>query len=548
MVDYIDLAGPVSICIATVGGMVIFFWYFGIFKFPWYVFLAELLNGLITIIMTFALLPYDISLSLLNPVSEQRGLLRTVIESLYWSTWLFAWCIMPCFVSVFQYNYALSWCKRIWYGVRYNLLFYGTAGFFIVLGLVIVAATKGLTFDTLKSLMIALANMFGMFLFVILVGHSLVALPRSIWRNSKPIYRVREIFFRIVQESEGCCQSYVDGVKILQGCDHVYNNLPSFLRPLIKPSLDPRKEKLQELTLSRDMPAHLYNICRPSKKACSFEKTNWKDASITDMEMFLKNCDAVIRDIEQTHYFIHDSCVRIEPALNKVILSKTTHKHAATLDMVLRRAFCILICLLNGVVYWGQFCVMINKPKISLFYLLDHLRVPVWCLQIFMIFPTLGYVLYLCGWSLTKFRLGNYYRFIPGVTNEDTMYFWIAIMVKACPTIGYNYLLQIDALDSQTFKVLGEMKQIPVIGDYYNQFVPVIMFIVSLLVGFNVWDKALGRCGTGKYVFDESLSSPKDISKGISILRHIRPELNTMLDHDAIREKSIDRLLLESDI
>lgn len=140
------------------------------------------------------------------------------------------------------------------------------------------------------------------------------------------------------------------------------------------------------------------------------------------------------------------------------------------------------------------------------------------------------------GWGLTRIHLGSLYRFIARGSNDITFYGFVFIFVRVAPSIGYRFLLQVDGHDCMLIQVMGVMTEVPFLGSSVVKYSPSLMFVVSLLVVFNVWDR-LARCLHLKnIVFNVNSAEYSDFENGKKILTDIKPDLKEDIENAVVED------------
>ena len=270
------------------------------FKFPWYVYVAMLANILVSLIMSVCLLPYDISLTHFKQTGDDtnRSGLRLIITVLYWTTWITGWILMPVFVSIFQYNYALTPGKRVWYAIRHNIAWYLTAFIILICGIVLMLCTSGMKASDLPSLCIALSNAYGLLLYCLLVGYSLISLPRELWRTSNSKMRFRRYLYRISSEAEDLISAYADGNALQMVIPTVREKCNRIHRDLFYPMLDQREDQLKDLLGSPILPGEMLRTSSSNHAIQKFEAFEWEHCIKAELEEFLRVCDKIISSLK----------------------------------------------------------------------------------------------------------------------------------------------------------------------------------------------------------------------------------------------------------
>ncbi|KAF2463261.1 uncharacterized protein BDR25DRAFT_273354 [Lindgomyces ingoldianus] len=144
------------------------------------------------------LVPIDLASSAGTDTSVSRGIWlsdKVVYKSwrvTYWLTFALTWIILPYLGEYCDSGYREP-KDRLLYSLRsngrYQMLMLGSG----VLGGVYIFLTNGWNFDSLKGLVMALAYAWGLVLAIYLMGHGLVAFPRSLYRYASISGRLKRL-------------------------------------------------------------------------------------------------------------------------------------------------------------------------------------------------------------------------------------------------------------------------------------------------------------------------------------------------------------------
>ena len=520
--DY-QLLPPIFLAIVGCVVMVMFFSYYGAFKHPWYYFLTIFITICIAIFETFALLPYDTALCLFGSTKEQNDTLYNMLTILYWISWFFGWIITPLLTCVYTYNFGMTWGHRIWYAIRYNIYWYLIAALVAAAGIGVLWASGKLQLSNLIPLVMALSNAYGLLLLCLLFGFGFIDLPRSLWKLADSNISLRRHLININNESKELSQVLTDGKILLTATENAETKVHKLYRDKFMENLQPRVKKLKDiLNQTLYLNEALFPRTEPSKAGVRVRDFDWSRAYTNQLEMFLKDTDRIISKLKIAISYLQNSVSKAEKAM-KTQKSKAQH----LTRLILMRILSVIVGILCAISFWGETTIMF-KPEWSVFHIISHLQVPKWVSEVLVTAPIIFFLCFVGTYSLTKVRIGNYFRFIKGGSSEYTFYYFAIILVRLAPTIGYHYLMQLGCDNSMTMAVFLKTKEVLFFGDYWTVFSPILMIIIGLLVLFNVWDTILFALGIKKFTYDNSLSqttAPEE-RRGREILLDIKPDLS----------------------
>ncbi|RYP09504.1 hypothetical protein DL765_008398 [Monosporascus sp. GIB2] len=110
----------------------------------------------------------------------------------YWLTFVLTWFILPILAEYSDAGYREP-KDRILYSLRQNAQYHAIVLGTGVVGLIYFFISYGLSFKALKGLVMALSYCWGLILAIYLMGHGLVTIPRSLFRNARASERLRRL-------------------------------------------------------------------------------------------------------------------------------------------------------------------------------------------------------------------------------------------------------------------------------------------------------------------------------------------------------------------
>ncbi|KAB8078537.1 LMBR1-like membrane protein-domain-containing protein [Aspergillus leporis] len=110
----------------------------------------------------------------------------------YWLIFVLTWAILPLLGEYVDSGYRDP-KGRIQYSLRSNARYQLIVLCCAVVGLIYISIQNGFKFGTIKALVMALAYVWGLVLAIYLMGHGLVSIPRTLFRNANISGRLRRI-------------------------------------------------------------------------------------------------------------------------------------------------------------------------------------------------------------------------------------------------------------------------------------------------------------------------------------------------------------------
>lgn len=503
------------LCIAVA---VLFFRVYGAFKHPIVALILMLVSAAIPLVMVIGILPYDISLCLFGQNNDtDHSALRWGLEVLYWVSFALTWVVVPIVVSFLRYKESISLRHRIWLTIRENLIVYGAIVCVIGIGLVILFATNQMTVSNLFPLVISLANGYGLLVLCLCLGHGFIAMPRTVWLMASPGKRYLYHLHRLAQETRMCAATIADGDAAAVYCVSAEDKLTGELKEMYDKLGKPRAVRLNQLKGEVPVPDQFYTGTSKNKKIEKLRKVEWETCKTGQLEDFFALMDETITRMEEATNILQDSGKTALRALEQYEMS------SSRVLTWLQRLGAILLFLLNLVCLWGE-VTLIFKKEYSLFYMLSHVNMPKLVGILCVSTPILAYLVFVGSWSLTHLRLGSFFKFTKGATNANTLNYFAIILCRLGPTVGFHYLQQIGAYNSEFQKVMGVMDVVVFIGNQWNIYAPVLLVVMVIFFAFRVPDRILSCCGKESFSFDYSLMNYEDLATGEEVLKELQPD------------------------
>lgn len=501
----------------------LFFKRFGAFRFFWIVWFMMLLSAIIPYLMVVGILPYDISRCLFGKVATNSKEFHIILEVLYWTSFVLTWVINPLLVSYLRYPYSISFKRRIWLTIRENLIFWGIILTVVVIGIVILIITHDMKISNIFPLAISLANGYGLLVLCFALGYGFIQMPRSIWQRANPasvyLYSLQDIS----QQTSVCSSTVADCDALLVLCQNGKNSLRGEQKEIWEQKGEPKMNHLAEVESTLPIPERCKSGESKNKKIQKLRKLDWSTMTKSQLEDVLEILEDITQNIESTSSYVSD-------AAKTALYSLRLYNHKLSLPLViLKRAFAIFLFICNICCIWSEITLMFNI-KLSLFYKLSHLKIPQIINIVFISTPILAYLMFIGSWTLRHFRIGSFFRFIVGHTNSNTLNYFSIILCRLGPTIGFHYMQQIGAYDSEFQKVMGVMNVVVFIGTKWNIYAPILLILVMIGTVFHIYERIMFALGNEIVTYDESIMNMNSLQNGEEVLCELEPDAKNLVD------------------
>jgi hypothetical protein len=120
------------------------------------------------------------------------------------------------------------------------------------------------------------------------------------------------------------------------------------------------------------------------------------------------------------------------------------------------------------------------------------------------------WIFYCCFWSLTRLKLAKFYGLYPEHNTDTVSLMWCGgMLIRIAFPLVYNYLfvLRIPDHPATMFEEMqGLMNVVPLLGESFAEYFPLLILVVALLTISNTYSKLLNLLGLGSVLYE----SPDD--------------------------------------
>lgn len=497
------------------------------------VFLAIALPASIVI-----LLPIDLASSAgLDTTDGARGIwLNDAVvykawRIIYWLTFALTWAILPMLGEYCDSGYREP-KARLQYALRSNGRYW-----LIVLGCSIVGSVyliwwNGFRMDTFKSLVMALAYTWGLILGIYLMGHGLVAFPRSLFRYASVSERLKriqgqapKIHDKLSEALEKLDQYECQVVQLKQRKNGTAREFQEWIDELAEKSSLPenRSGVVGRMGTSAVPPViterYLADLTRKLKRArhakCRFEN-EW---------------DHVVRKAVRTQAILDAKASKqLEfkgAALpsSRGLFDRITlltpyaryHLHVHMIPALTYASWAISILASISIV-WSE-CVReaqdFGGPKLSIIgwtvvHRHDSGRSSVGFNSQIIAAAWLCYMCICAFYSLTEVKIWGNRALVRRNTYQESATWYGLQVAKLTVPLSYNFLTMTDKniwKGTMFYKFLGRLIVLTPLGEGFSAFFPIFILVPVLATAFGLYGKIKNICGFGDLLDDEAEDS-----------------------------------------
>lgn len=186
------------------------------------------------------------------------------------------------------------------------------------------------------------------------------------------------------------------------------------------------------------------------------------------------------------------------------------------------RSLAVCFGIMSVLVVLGEITLFTDIPigLIPLLYTEDHGPV---MNQIFVSIP-LVYIILCTYYALFSLKLTGWYGLYPHNQTDPSNLVWSAFFLcRLTAPLCYNFLLLIKVTHTEYARIMGIIDIVPVLGNQFAVFFPLLLIIFCGLNYFHVYGKLLTALGMNQFDFDDKYHEEK-VSEGKAMIARERIE------------------------
>ncbi|KAJ2451621.1 hypothetical protein GGF42_004218 [Coemansia sp. RSA 2424] len=436
---------------------------------------------------------------------------RRLWIGLYWFMYMLTWLVLPIMMSYVDSG-AFSFKDRLHESCWSNLQFYGYSG---AVGLVVVgyiALTRGVFGADLVAFLMALANFWGLFLVITLMGFGLVSIPRKLWRRGDLALELTKIENRAMAYKDSAYDSELELAEVVCEAQMVSSRvgatdelrvcIDQILEHCRGPAAADRSPGVAQnnAALAARIPAQislaylaaLHN--RVKRAVLKEERDRWRWSRSASRAFFLQ--DAIASRANPSR--------QLESSLRPWSQWSLARRSAAwwwftSLRPLAYRLLTVAAAVLSIVVLWSEltFNFGTSSRLSAVHYLLRTLGLSYFSIELTSI-VIIAYMS-LCAYSsVMKLRIFNIYSLESHHhTNERSLLFCGAYLCRLMFPLCYNFLNMAGGGGNEVEEVtefarfMDQIDLVPVLGEQSNRVIPVLIMIPAALAFFNVHGRVM---------------------------------------------------------
>ncbi|XP_050342578.1 LMBR1 domain-containing protein 2 homolog isoform X2 [Nymphalis io] len=480
----------------------------------------------------------------------------------YWTSQCLTWLIMPMMQS---YSKAGDFTVKgkLKSALVDNAIYYGSYLFICGILLIYIALKPGVYLDgpKIKAIASSASNTWGLFLLILLLGYSLVEVPRNLWNNSKKNYTLNYTYFKIAKLSTDKCEAEETVDAILESLSSVTaavgpgHPLHRHVETIVQKLPVQLRDKLNSRAPpERPTPPSLKSLVNLHKKTIKFlhvlqrTETQWGIMleRIFHLEDVSSNCRSPDQRFQHT---FHTPRPRIQRLLYPPIIEWYWE---CFFKQYFLKTMAVVTCIMSVAVVWSEVTFFSKKPVLSIFANIVITANKHYNFAAIVIISTLtiGYMFYCAYSTVLKIRLLNLYYLAPHhQTNEYSLIFSGMMVCRLTPAMCLNFLSLVH-MDSHVIKervmetyytqIMGHMDVLGIIAEGFNIYFPMLVVLLCLATYLSLGSRLLSLCGFQQFVGDDELTSDL-VDEGREIVKREKRKRQRAEESIARRREYNDR-------
>ncbi|CAI2339063.1 unnamed protein product [Caenorhabditis sp. 36 PRJEB53466] len=474
------------------------------------------------------------------------GVLFDLWRVVYWSAQMLTWLILPLLQSyVTAGNFTIF--GKIRAAVINNALYYGIYSL-CFLAILIYAMFKGvsLNIENFKVILVSASNTWGLFLLVVLLGHGLVELPRSLWHHGNRHYRLRRTYFDIEKLTSEKSEAEESVKEMYKKVRVIFNSMKS----------DTNGQRRKVRTILSKFSDDVIDQLFPSRQV--IDNANLEEGEGHCSEAKLINLHKkTIYAVQTLNSATAQWKVLVDRAL---FLENLAFSESHGYNMELQRIGCVPVPVRK---FWytrlqAPFCRILGVVTVSMtffvlfsectFFVVSHTLSPAALVTEYAAnrfhykytqFVAFGIIVYLitCAYfTIFRLQIYKYYHLDPnGHTDENSILFSAMLLCRLTPPICLNFLgmIHMDShismaksfgVETQFTKLMGHLDVIPILAKGINIYLPICIILLCAIHYYRVGAYVLHNIGFDQFVEADEMTNDM-INSGRSLVQIERNSL-----------------------
>ncbi|CAD8049363.1 unnamed protein product [Paramecium primaurelia] len=447
----------------------------------------------------------------------QQGLFLTW-RILYWSNFLLSWFILP-FFQDYEDSGDFFWRERMKYSIKKNLLIY-TVGLILGIIIIILLALNSDSSDYITNSLIGLANFFGLFLVVLLLGFGLVAIPKRYLKESKEEEVLDKCYKDSVYLEEQRTEKGYDIEEICKTLiiledSYTHSEFQVYISKIIAliPPVYFDQIKQQNIYRKKELPSEYQNL--NLKQLGSLHKS--VKQIVFDLRRINTKFDILLNKVKKLERQYEIDSIENQNLFIKIVI-KAQYIWVNYFRRYYNKYIGYVFTLLSVILMFGEFQVLM-KQKIDINILSSViLSISDTTFTNIILLVLLTYMMFCVYYGLFSMKISGLISFNnKHNTDAPSLMFGSVNFGRVSFPLCYNFLQMTAQLDksNQFFNFFKRLDEFSVFDSTFTIILPLMLIIMSLCNFFNIGDRVMQAIGLGQFAFQESPQVLSSLGKEI---------------------------------
>lgn len=385
--------------------------------------------------------------------------------------------------------------------LRYQLIMLGSGA----IGLVYVIITSGLTFGSIKSLLIALSHSYALVIAIWLMGHGFVNLPRRYWVEADPNTVLKGLYQHATSSNDTLAEiqsEYADSAAEILALrafkEGKYQTWIEYMLakveagpgiPLTSSSSTGSVQGQSRVRVDRAMIDEYYLSNLHSRFKTVRNRLVRYDADWQKLLYEASKAEDVIKSQETKSLVFRYKRTSFPP--------KAAYFVYSVIQPVIQKVLATMFLLLTVVLVWSE---ITHGTIVSIVNIVVSHTYGMWQQLISALF--LGYMCFSAFSSLSRIRVFKVYALVHRHSDPSSLIFYAMYACRLTVPLSFNYITLISSRESVFEEFLGKFINLTPLGKYFNDWLPRFVLVPMIFTLFHVYDRVRDFLGFG-FSFDD---------------------------------------------
>lgn len=440
----------------------------------------------------------------------------------YWLTFALGWFILPILAEYADAGYRDP-NSRLKYALRSNAQYYAIVAGISIAGAIYFLISSGVSFTSLKGLVMALAYCWALVLAIYLMGHGLVAIPRSLFRNASLSGRLRRIQTKAVKvhdKMEDAIQNFEElEAQVLELSQRKTGSAKEFEDWIEELAEEVHLPESRPRTLGRRLSVPEVRVPAVITERYLADLSRQLTRARYTRARYLDEWDHILIDAVDTQKVL-DSAASQRIEMDKAspeasIFDQLTILTPFTRYLVrywfmpyIRMFFGFFLSLASVCIVWSEFVKSINPVfsivSVTVVHHPESARGQIGFAGQVIAACWISYMCVAALTSLTEVKVWRGRALVKRNTHGESAMWYAMQVAKLSVPLSFNFVtfLQPEIYEETVFyKFLGKLINLTPLGTWFDWLFPVFIFVPVFATLFNLYGKVKSCFGYG--VMDE---------------------------------------------